>query len=74
LNKKRWLAIGAALGLIMGGFLLVGAQTPEGLLMPLQPLLETYEIIQTRYIEKVDPSKLVEGAVKGMVESLGDPY
>lgn len=58
----------------MGGFLLVGAQTPEGLLMPLQPLLETYEIIQTRYIEKVDPSKLVEGAVKGMVESLGDPY
>lgn len=74
MNKKRWLAIGAALGLIMGGFLLVGAQTPEGLLMPLQPLLETYEIIQTRYIEKVDPSKLVEGAVKGMVESLGDPY
>lgn len=68
------MAIGAALGLIMGGFLLVGAQTPEGLLMPLQPLLETYEIIQTRYIEKVDPSKLVEGAVKGMVESLGDPY
>jgi len=58
----------------MGGFLLVGAQTPEGLLMPLQPLLETYEIIQTRYIEKVDPSKLVEGAVKGMVESLDDPY
>ena len=74
MNKKRWLAIGTALGLIMGGFLLVGAQTPEGLLMPLQPLLETYEIIQTRYIEKVDPSKLVEGAVKGMVESLGDPY
>ncbi len=74
MNKKRWLAIGAALGLIIGGFLLVGAQTPEGLLMPLQPLLETYEIIQTRYIEKVDPSKLVEGAVKGMVESLGDPY
>ena len=74
LNKKRWLAIGAVLGLIMGGFLLVRAQTPQGLLMPLQPLLETYEIIQTRYIEKVDPSKLVEGAVKGMVESLGDPY
>lgn len=74
MNKKRWLAIGAALALIMGGFLLARAQTPQGLLMPLQPVLETYEIIQTRYIEKVDPSKLVEGAVKGMVESLGDPY
>ncbi len=74
MNKKRWLAIGAVLGLTMGGFLLVRAQTPQGLLMPLQPVLETYEIIQTRYIEKVDPSKLVEGAVKGMVESLGDPY
>lgn len=58
----------------MGGFLLARAQMPEGLLAPLQPLLETYEIIQTRYIEKVDPSKLVKGAVKGMMESLGDPY
>ncbi len=74
MKKKRWLALAAALGLIMGGFLLVRAEIPEELFGPLEPLLEIYEIIQTRYIEKVDPSKLMEGAVKGMLESLDDPY
>jgi len=74
LKKKRWLALLAALGLIMGGFLLVRAEMPEELFGPLEPLLEIYEIIQSRYIEKVDPSKLIEGAAKGMLESLDDPY
>ncbi len=74
MKKKRWLALLAAFGLIMGGFLLVRAEMPEELFGPLDPLLEIYEIIQRRYIEKVDPSKLIEGAVKGMLESLDDPY
>jgi carboxyl-terminal processing protease len=74
LKKKRWLALLVALGLIMGGFLLVRAEMPEELFGPLEPLLEIYDIIQTRYIEKVDPSKLIEGAAKGMLESLDDPY
>lgn len=74
MKKKRWLALLVALGLIMGVFLLARAQMPEGFLMPLQPLLETYEIIQSRYIEKLDPSKLIKAAVEGMLESLGDPY
>lgn len=74
MKKKRWLALLVALGLIMGGFLLVRAEMPQELFGSLEPLLEIYEIIQTRYIEKVDPSKLIEGAVKGMLESLDDPY
>ena len=74
MNKKRWLALGTALSLIMGGFLLVRAEMLEEPFTPLQPALEIYEIIQTRYIEKVEPSKLMEGAVKGMLESLDDPY
>lgn len=37
-------------------------------------LFETYETIKQGYYQKVDDEKLVEGAVKGMVESLDDPY
>jgi carboxyl-terminal processing protease len=32
------------------------------------------KLIQQRYVEEVDPSILVEGAIRGMVESLEDPY
>ncbi len=37
-------------------------------------LYETYETIKSGYIEKVDQEKLVEGAINGMVEAIGDPY
>jgi carboxyl-terminal processing protease len=40
------------------------------------PLFETYEIIQDRYVDAglVDIDTLVDGALNGMVASLGDPY
>lgn len=37
-------------------------------------LYETFESIKANYIHKVDDKKLIEGAINGMVESLGDPY
>lgn len=37
-------------------------------------LYETFDSIKTNYIEKVDQDKLIDGAINGMVESLGDPY
>ncbi|ALC81319.1 MULTISPECIES: S41 family peptidase [Bacillus] len=37
-------------------------------------LMSTYEKISKQYYEKVDDQKLVDGAIKGMVEALGDPY
>lgn len=37
-------------------------------------LYEAFSAIQKEYIEKVPTDKLVEGAIGGMVNSLGDPY
>ncbi|MEG0551038.1 MAG: S41 family peptidase [Vagococcus sp.] len=33
-----------------------------------------YELINSQYIEKVDQKKLVDGALKGMTEAIGDPH
>jgi len=33
-----------------------------------------FELIQSRYIEETDPDMLFEGAMTGMIDSLGDPY
>lgn len=34
----------------------------------------TYQLIVEQYVEKVDPEKLIEGAVEGMINTLDDPY
>jgi carboxyl-terminal processing protease len=33
-----------------------------------------FDLIQSRYIEETDPDMLFEGAMTGMINSLGDPY
>lgn len=35
---------------------------------------QAYELILSRYVEKVDEEKLVEGAISGMLSVLKDPY
>lgn len=35
---------------------------------------QAYELISSRYVEKVEDTKLVEGAIQGMVNVLEDPY
>ncbi|MFN9993021.1 MAG: S41 family peptidase, partial [Phycisphaerales bacterium] len=37
-------------------------------------LIEVKTIISQRYVEEADEKKLKEGALKGMVEALNDPY
>lgn len=37
-------------------------------------LYDTFDSIKENYIKDVDDEDLVEGAINGMVESLGDPY
>ena len=39
-----------------------------------QLLQMVYQFILKNYVDKVDPSKLYEGAMKGMFDSLGDPH
>lgn len=35
---------------------------------------QVYAFIQDNYVDQVDPSVLIEGAMRGMFESLGDPH
>jgi carboxyl-terminal processing protease len=66
--------------LFMSGYLLgertasqVG--TPASVADVFQPFWETYRTIEQRYAGgDIDQQALVRGAIKGMVEGLGDPY
>ncbi len=72
-RNKRLLVIIVILGSIVGVFIFARVQgsvfVPE-----LGALITAYRSIQNEYIEKVEPSQLIEGAIKGMIESLEDPY
>jgi hypothetical protein len=40
-----------------------------------QPLYQAWGIVHDQYLEHtVDDTKLMQGAIKGMMDSLGDPY
>ncbi|PAD68141.1 peptidase S41 [Bacillus sp. 7586-K] len=41
---------------------------------PFAKLKSTYEILEKGYYKNIETDKLVEGAIKGMVNSLEDPY
>ena len=67
-------------GLFLSGYTL-GARTattpgtPGGEAALWAPFWDTYAAIRSRYaLEPVDPQRLVEGAISGMVEALDDPY
>lgn len=40
----------------------------------LAKIAQAYDLIKGSYVETVDESKLVEGAIQGMVSTLNDPY
>jgi len=37
-------------------------------------LLKAYDILNFEYLEDIDNNKIVQGAIKGMLEATGDPY
>ncbi|GEK91593.1 S41 family peptidase [Alkalibacterium kapii] len=39
-----------------------------------EPLNEVYSILMTEYLEEVGSDTLIQGALSGMAESVGDPY
>jgi carboxyl-terminal processing protease len=69
---------GAALflsGYTLGARTATTPGTPAGASALWAPFWDTYDAITQRYaLGPVDPKTLVEGAIKGMVDSLGDPY
>lgn len=38
------------------------------------PLFEVYDILESQYVNELDPQAMLDGAIKGMVEVLDDPY
>ncbi|MBB6281955.1 S41 family peptidase [Geobacillus subterraneus] len=40
----------------------------------MKKIRQAYELIKSRYVEKVDEEQLTEGAIQGMIGTLDDPY
>ncbi len=73
-KNKNFLIVIVIFSLAIGGFFFAKVQAGSNLSSELKPLFDTYQEIQSWYIEKIKPSRLIEGAIKGMIESLEDPY
>ena len=86
-RRIPFLAISVALVAVMAGSALflsgysLGRQaatepgTPPSQSEAFQPFWDTYHAINDRYAGgEVDPTKVVQGAIRGMIQALGDPY
>lgn len=75
-RETRWVILALAV-IILGSFALsvpslvrAWSSTDEGMAV----FLEVINRVRESYVEEVPTEKLIEGALRGMVESLGDPY
>ncbi|SNX54610.1 S41 family peptidase [Thermoanaerobacterium sp. RBIITD] len=59
--------------LIFGGSAIVPRQEYE-LMKQYNKLFQVKNILNNDYVDKIDQSKLVDGSIKGLASSLGDPY
>jgi carboxyl-terminal processing protease len=49
--------------------------TPEELKQLFQPFWQSWDLVHQQYVNQpVDDTKLMQGAIKGMLDSLGDPH
>lgn len=49
--------------------------TPEDLTQTFKPFWETWDLVHSTYVDQpVDDTTLMRGAIRGMLESLGDPH
>ncbi|MCD6574868.1 S41 family peptidase [Candidatus Aerophobetes bacterium] len=72
--KKRTILTLTITSLILVTVWFARVQAASNFFSEIKLIIQVYQIIQNEYIEKVEPSKLIEGAIKGMVESLDDPH
>lgn len=49
-------------------------ESPKDIKAHMDKIQQAYELISSRYVEEMEPDKLIEGAIQGMVDTLGDPY
>lgn len=74
----KWL-LGAALSLTIATILVAAGvvyalNLDDAKVAQLGRFFATMRFIETQYVDEVDPSKLIDGAISGMVRSLGDPH
>ncbi len=80
-SRKLWLGAlvfsGALLAFTLSSPALFARDTASGDVPKdrfLQIFQYVFEFIQENYVDEVDPRVLYEGAMKGMLDALGDPY
>jgi hypothetical protein len=59
--------------LAYGGAVIVPREEYE-LMQQYSKLFQVKNILTNDYVDKIDQSKLVDGSIKGLASSLGDPY
>jgi carboxyl-terminal processing protease len=77
MNKgKRFIAVALlAVSVFTIGFIWGRVRAEEELEKKLEVFLQVLTLVKNQYVEKnVDNTKLVYGSIKGLLESLGDPY
>lgn len=76
--KRSWIpALAVALiALVSGGWLLQqsGGEGQESPFFKQKLLEQVHRIVSERYVEDVEPGKLYQMAIDGMLQELGDPY
>jgi len=75
--KKRifWIISGlVALSFCLGIFVTRAQQSGNSVFESLSLFSQVLHLVQTQYVEEVNPQKLIYGAIKGMLASLDDPH
>ena len=67
----RWFTVLAVIAIVLvvtvGGLLVTNYQH-------IGNLIKVISLVRTQYLYPVEPAQLVDGAIKGIVNSLNDPY
>lgn len=74
---KSWRRIGVLLLLFFifaAGYVFGQAVSTSREQLDLTDFWRSYDLIEKRFVGSIDKNKAVEGAIKGLVESLGDPF
>jgi carboxyl-terminal processing protease len=75
--KRSWIPplVVSLVALTSGGWLLQeGVGGPDRVLFEAKLLQQVHHIVAERYVDEVDPAKLYQMAIDGMLEELHDPY
>jgi len=74
-NRSKAIRLG---GLVFLGSLLVGLSASlagrQSAYSWFDPVVDVYAVLTQHYVEEPDKKAMLEGAIQGMVDSVGDPY